>query len=116
LLTPDAEQIALRTSTGINFFLGAAGNALFGFVIIAALAARQPFCRICPLLSWNAIISKIVADAFGEDATRKCEKCGVCEKACPMDIHEIGTEYGKNAFHEDCTLCGRCAEYCPTMT
>src|SRR3989338_2107050 len=34
LLTADTEQIALRTSTGINFFLGAAGNALFGFVKI----------------------------------------------------------------------------------
>ncbi len=43
----------------------------------------------------------------------KCEKCGVCEKACPMDIHEIGREHGSKAFHEDCTLCGRCAEYCP---
>ena len=30
-----------------------------------------------------------------------------------MDIHEIGSEYGNKAFHEDCTLCGRCAEYCP---
>ena len=30
-----------------------------------------------------------------------------------MDIHEIGSEHGKKAFHEDCTLCGRCAEFCP---
>ena len=22
-------------------------------------------------------------------------------------------ESGRKAFHEDCTLCGRCAEYCP---
>jgi len=44
LLTADTEQIALRTSSGVTFFLGAAGNALFGFIIIAALAVRQPFC------------------------------------------------------------------------
>ena len=30
-----------------------------------------------------------------------------------MDIHEIGREHGAKAFHEDCTLCGRCAEFCP---
>ncbi len=30
-----------------------------------------------------------------------------------MDIHEIWQESGNKAFHEDCTLCGRCAEYCP---
>jgi ferredoxin len=113
LLTADTEQIAVRTSTGINFFLGAAGNALFGFVIIAALAARQPFCRICPLLSWNALFQKLSPMRLVKKHYEKCEKCGVCEKACPMDIHEIAREHGKKAFHEDCTLCGRCAEYCP---
>ncbi len=113
LLTADTEQIALRTSTSINFFLGALGNALFGFVIIAALAVRQPFCRICPLLSWNALFQKLSPMRLVKKQYDKCEKCGVCEKACPMDIHEIGREHGKNAFHEDCTLCGRCAEFCP---
>jgi ferredoxin len=114
LLTADVEQIAVRTSTGINFALGALGNALFGFVIIAALAVRLPFCRICPLLSWNALFQKLSPMRLvKKDTHEKCAKCGVCEQACPMDIHEIGTSFGKKAFHEDCTLCGRCAEYCP---
>jgi len=113
LLTADAEQIAVRTSTTVNFALGALGNALFGFVIIAALAVRLPFCRICPLLSWNALFQKLSPMRLVKKQYDKCEKCGVCEKACPMDIHEIGREHGKKAFHEDCTLCGRCAEYCP---
>jgi ferredoxin len=30
-----------------------------------------------------------------------------------MDIPEIWHESGNKAFSEDCTLCGRCAEYCP---
>ncbi len=113
LLTADAEQIAVRTSTTVNFALGALGNALFGFVIIAALAVRQPFCRICPLLSWNALFQRLSPMRLVKKQYDKCEKCGVCEKACPMDIHEIGREHGSKAFHEDCTLCGRCAEYCP---
>ncbi|HCI15181.1 MAG: 4Fe-4S ferredoxin [Gallionellales bacterium GWA2_60_142] len=113
LLTADTEQIAVRTGKNINFFLGALGNAMFGFVVIAALAARQPFCRICPLLSWNAMFQRLSPMRLVKQQHDKCEKCGVCEKACPMDIHEIGREHGKKAFHEDCTLCGRCAEYCP---
>ena len=114
LLSADAEQIAVSTSSNINLFLGAAGNAMFGFMIIAALAVRQPFCRICPLLSWNALFQKLSPMKLVKaDSHEKCEKCGVCEKACPMDIHEIGAEFGNKAFHEDCTLCGRCAEYCP---
>lgn len=113
LLTADAEQIALRTSGGFNFFLGALGNALFGFVIIAALAVRQPFCRICPLLSWNALFQRLSPMRLVKRQYDKCEKCGICAKACPMDIHEVACEHGGKAFHEDCTLCGRCAEYCP---
>ncbi len=113
LLTADTEQLAVRTSTGINLFLGALGNTLFGFVIIAALAVRQPFCRICPLLSWNALFQRLSPMRLVKTQHDKCEKCSVCQKACPMDIVEIGREHGKAAFHEDCTLCGRCAEFCP---
>lgn len=113
LLTADTEQLALRTETPINFTLGAFGNMLFGFVIIAALAARQPFCRICPLMAMNAVFQKLSPMRLVKAKHDKCEKCGVCEKACPMDIHEIAREHGGKAFHEDCTLCGRCAEYCP---
>lgn len=113
LLTADTEQIALRTSSGITFFLGALGNAMFGFIIIAALVVRQPFCRICPLLSWNALFQRLSPMQLVKKQNDKCDKCSVCEKACPMDIHEIGREHGRKAFHEDCTMCGRCVEYCP---
>jgi len=113
LLTADTEQIATSTASGIGFFLNAAGNALFGFSIIAALAVRQPFCRICPLLSWNAMFQKLSPMRLVKRQNDKCGKCRICQLACPMDIHEIGREHGPKAFHEDCTLCGRCAEYCP---
>lgn len=113
LLTADVEQVATRTSSAIDLMLNAAGNALFGFVIIAALAVRQPFCRICPLLSWNALFQKLSPMRLVKREHQKCEKCSICQLACPMDIHEIGREHGNKAFHEDCTLCGRCAEYCP---
>ncbi len=113
LLTADTEQIALRTSSGVTMFFGALGNALFGFVIIAALAVRQPFCRICPLLSFNAVFQRLSPMRLVKKQHDKCDKCGICAKACPMDIHEIAREHGSRAYHEDCTLCGRCAEYCP---
>ncbi|MDD5181267.1 MAG: 4Fe-4S binding protein [Gallionellaceae bacterium] len=113
LLTADTEQIALRTANPINFTLAAIGNTLFGFVLIAAFASRQPFCRICPLLSVNALFQKLSPMKLVKIQHDKCEKCGICEIACPMDIHEIAREHGSKAFHEDCTMCGRCVEYCP---
>ncbi|MER2529251.1 MAG: 4Fe-4S binding protein [Candidatus Competibacter denitrificans] len=113
LLTGDAEQAAIRTGGILDFAFGALANTLFGFVLIASLAVRQPFCRICPLLALNAAFQRLSPLRLVKQAHDRCEKCGICTKACPMDIPEIWHESGQKAFNEDCTLCGRCAEFCP---
>jgi polyferredoxin len=113
LLTGNTEQVSLRTGSGIEFALGAVGNTLVGFILVAAFAVRQPFCRICPLLGFNGVFQRLSPMRLAKRQHDKCDKCGICAKACPMDIHEIAREHGARAFHEDCTLCGRCAEFCP---
>lgn len=113
LLTGDGEQAAIRTGGALDFAFGALANTLFGFVIVAGLAVRQPFCRICPLLALNAAFQRLSPMRLVKAPHDKCGKCGICAKACPMDIPEIWHDSGNKAFSEDCTLCGRCAEYCP---
>jgi NAD-dependent dihydropyrimidine dehydrogenase PreA subunit len=112
LLTGDAEQAAIHTG-GLGFAFGAVANTLFGFVLVGALALRQPFCRICPLLAFNAFFQRTSPMRLVKQQHDRCAKCGICHEACPMDIHEIWQSHGRGAFHEDCTLCGRCAEFCP---
>lgn len=113
LLTGSTEQLALNSGSGWHFAIGALGNTLFGFVVVGALAIRQPFCRICPMLAMNAAFRMLSLTRLSKRAHDKCDKCGICAKACPMDIHEIHTEHGRRAYHDDCTLCGRCVEFCP---
>ncbi len=113
LLTANTDQIAIRTGGTLDFAFGAIANTLFGFMLVAAFAVRQPFCRICPMLSFNATFQRLSPMRLVKKQHDKCDKCGICAKACPMDIHEIAREHGANAFHEDCTLCGRCVEFCP---
>ncbi len=113
LTTADTTQAAVSFYPGWAMFFEALRMTLFGFVIIAAITIRQPFCRICPMLSLHALFRRISPMRLTKQAHEKCDKCGICTKACPMDIHEIWKEHGAKAFHEDCTLCGRCAEYCP---
>lgn len=113
LLSGDTEQVGLRTGSWIEFGLGAIANTLFGFIIIAAFAVRQPFCRICPLLATNALFQRFSPMRLVKKQHSRCDSCGICTKACPMDIHEISREHGRKAFHDDCTLCMRCVEFCP---
>lgn len=113
LLTGSTEELALKVGDGVGLTLGLAGNLLAGFVLAAALAVRQPFCRICPMLAMNAVFRHAALLRLVKAENRKCEKCGICTRACPMDIPEIHHRHGRQAFNEDCTLCGRCAEFCP---
>jgi ferredoxin len=113
LLTGNTEQLAVNTASPLAFAIGALGNTLFGFVAVGALAIRQPFCRICPMLALNGAFRHLSLTRLVKRAHDKCAQCGICAQACPMDIHEIHTRSGRQAFHEDCTLCGRCAEFCP---
>lgn len=113
LLTADTEQVALKMTDMPSMVLSAIANVMTGFVLIAALAMRQPFCRICPMLAMNATFRHLSLTRLVKIENEKCEKCGICTKACPMDIPEIHHNHGLKAFNEDCTLCGRCAEFCP---
>ncbi len=113
VMTGDWEQLAISTSDITSTMLGIIANLLFGFILLTALTYRQPFCRGCPLLAWNSLFQKFALMQLVKREHARCEKCGVCHQACPMDIPEIWQKHGKQAYHEDCILCGRCAEFCP---
>lgn len=113
LLTANTEQITLDGSGALDLFFSALRNLLFGFIVIAALTVRQPFCRICPMLAFHALFRRLALLRLNKREHGKCGSCDLCVRACPMDIPEISQRHGPAAFHEDCTLCGRCAEFCP---
>ncbi len=113
LATGDFEQLTINTVSGTDMAFTIIRALLFGIIVILAMVVRQPFCRICPLLAFNALFQKLSPMRLVKHDHEKCGKCGICTRACPMDIHEIWKLSGSKAFHEDCTLCGRCAEYCP---
>ena len=81
LLTGDTEQAAIRTGGVLDFAFGALANTLFGFVLIAGLAVRQPFCRICPLLAFNALFQRLSPMRLVKRPHEKCAKCGICAQA-----------------------------------
>ena len=118
LATGSSEQLFVDTSSYSYMALSITGDFLFGLMIALALTVRQPFCRICPLLAMHAVFRKLGFARLVKQGTSRCDKCGLCAEACPMDIRELQTEHNdadkaKDITLADCTLCGRCVEFCP---
>lgn len=114
LATGSTDQVYLDTSSWGYLLLSVVANFMFGLILIWGLFVSQPFCRICPMLALHAVFRKIGLVRLVKNAKPRCEKCGLCAKACPMDIREIHTEMEKkDVLFADCTLCGRCVEFCP---
>lgn len=114
LATGDTDQLVVDTTSDGYMIISMIATFLFGLIIAIGLTVRQPFCRICPMLALHAVFRKIGLVRLVKNAKPRCEKCGLCAKACPMDIREIHTEMvKKDVLFPDCTLCGRCVEFCP---
>lgn len=114
LATGDSSQLYLDSANTTTLVLSLIADFLFGLMIALALTIRQPFCRICPMLALHAVFRKVGLLRLVKNATPRCDRCGLCARACPMDISEIHTEMQKrDVTFEDCTLCGRCVEFCP---
>jgi formate hydrogenlyase subunit 6/NADH:ubiquinone oxidoreductase subunit I len=114
LFSGSTAEFNVDSASPYTLVLSVTADFLFGLMIALSLTTRQPFCRICPMLALHAVFRKIGLLRLVKNASSRCEKCGLCAKACPMDIAEIHTEMEKrDVTFEDCTLCGRCVEFCP---
>lgn len=114
LVTGETGELMVDRSSPVNLGFSLFADFLFGLMVALALTVRQPFCRICPMLALQAVFRKLGLLRLVKNASSRCEKCGLCAKACPMDIREIHTEMvKKDVTFPDCTLCGRCVEFCP---
>jgi len=113
LFAGQLNQLYIDTSSTGYMILSIIADLLFGLILVLSLTMRQPFCRICPMLALHALFRKVGLVKLVKNYTSRCEKCGLCAKACPMDIREIHTSKEKDILMPDCTLCGRCVEFCP---
>lgn len=96
----------IRETTG---FLFAWKSLILISVLIISVVVYRPFCRyLCPLGAIYGVCNKISLYRFEIDE-EKCTGCGVCRKACKLDIsvHE-------NPNSIECIRCGECISSCPT--
>ncbi|MCQ2536937.1 MAG: 4Fe-4S binding protein [Lachnospiraceae bacterium] len=75
--------------------------------IVFSILIYRPFCRyICPLGAIYGLFNKISFHRYRIDE-EKCTKCGVCQKACKLDIPVY-----EKPDSIDCIRCGACKDAC----
>jgi ferredoxin-type protein NapH len=89
--------------------------AIISFVFYVGTTAfiRRMWCRLCPMAIFLGYLNKISFLTLRKDGKR-CTKCGICLRACPVQVKEVYEEKEKERIDpSSCILCYRCVEMCP---
>jgi len=79
-------------------------------VLLASLFVERPWCRwLCPFGAVQGIIQLVSPWKIRRDS-EKCIDCGLCSKACPMNI-DVARK--KVVMDTRCNRCGECLAVCP---
>lgn len=83
-------------------------NAILLALLVLSIFVFRPFCRyLCPLGAIYGLFNPVALYRFKVDK-ESCVSCGLCQKACPMDI-----EVFKQPNSPECIRCGKCKQACP---
>jgi ferredoxin-type protein NapH len=97
---------------------------LYGFFLIGCLSlltlflasfalGRRLWCHLCPMGMIGGIFNRGGFFALKKDVI-KCNKCGVCNEVCPMDIQLVAEEMEKEDVSSfECIYCMKCVDNCP---
>jgi len=84
-----------------------------GLFLAGSFLGRRVWCRLCPIGACHEFFNRGGLFALVKDPV-KCNRCGVCAYACPVEHHAVYEEKERrNVSHRDCILCLRCVELCP---
>jgi polyferredoxin len=79
------------------------------FFIAASIISFRPFCRTtCPLGAFYALFNPVSLWRV-EIRQDRCNDCGLCSQACPMDI-----DVASHPNSPECVRCLKCRDACPS--
>lgn len=77
-------------------------------LLALSMVIYRPFCRyLCPLGAIYGLFNGVALYRFEVDE-HKCVRCGVCQRACKLDIPAH-----KTPNSPECIRCGDCKRSCP---
>ena len=84
-------------------------------VVLGFFFKPRAWCAFCPM----GTMARYVSQAKRKPSRRveldaeKCVSCGLCNKACPMEIDVRSCREAGGVDAPDCIRCGLCAQRCP---
>ena len=79
-------------------------------ILVFSFFLGKGFCKyLCPAGAWYGILSKISPNKVARHE-ENCINCGLCSKACPMDIDVANLSKVASA---ECIGCRECVNACP---
>lgn len=108
-------EIERQTMQAVWWLIG--GNVFYYASALVLAFVRQDnraFCKyLCPITSLLKLTSRFSLIKIGGDAS-KCDGCGACAKACPMDIDiPRYIRNGERVLSTECIFCNTCVSSCP---
>jgi polyferredoxin len=86
--------------------------------VVGSFVIRRVWCRFCPTGSSLAIVNRFRGFKWTpvlhlDKDEKKCTKCGICKRVCPVQVTEVYEQKGGKIATSMCMLCMRCVEMCP---
>jgi polyferredoxin len=107
------QVLKVDTISTLTTVMGYLAIASFIFYLITTAFIRRLWCRICPMTIFLGFLNKISFLTLRKEGKR-CTKCGICLRACPVQVKEVYEEKEKERIDpHTCILCYRCVEMCP---
>ncbi|MDZ4064712.1 MAG: 4Fe-4S dicluster domain-containing protein, partial [Coriobacteriia bacterium] len=86
------------------------GVAVLGVSLAGSLVYERFFCKyLCPTGALLGVLAKLSAFGIKRDADA-CIDCGICDKACPMNIAVSSADVVTDS---ECISCSECVNVCP---
>jgi ferredoxin-type protein NapH len=112
---PYTQEIITYVGAEIGQFLAV---AFVGVTLIGGFFIRRVWCRFCPTGASLAVMNRFKGFKWApilhiDKDEKKCTKCGVCKRVCPVGVTEVYEQNEGKIQTSQCMLCTRCVEMCP---